>query len=1193
MAAAVLSAPEESLEPQLHRSLQKLRESLLGFRGDLEQLFVVRSRRNASHRKPDDHFLGSKSSRVACPSIEDKPVAPAPLEKVTVGISGIGRCAGDSPAAKGRKREISTAELGGEEVLRERVVEFLASSQQKGPKITCADIQELWVNKLGADTASISVLYTYGVDEAENHMSVWSFLERSRSDCRQFILTRSGDSWRIEQMLSVDSPEEDECEASIRVPHGDIEAPPAGEVPGTAADAAQPSPASKSEGSPSKRKVPPPLADFSVEESELDAGGLGAAEGDADADTLLDSIQHGFEVLDPARTPKAIFQGFATSSGSTPCILRRDFAQFAAMYGGRSPAAHGGEKTFNDLFDELAVPTGGADPDERGVPYDLFCAELCPKKQPDAVLRIRGKRSALVCDLQAAVAALHRNAGSPAMRSRLQGAFGPTFKTSPEDCARAQIGNRPLSEADLEGAVRQLLGASPGAAPDAVAVKALWCELVRGRKGPDRQLAPEEFARLFRDMGGETAPMPSPLGGRVKVKPLDADIIDTSDAVAADAVVAAAMSAPSSADAAAEGSASTLLDAIRFGMAADAREPSEVFDAVSTRTQGPGVSAKALALEDFTSLAAKFGGSHVCGGTKIDNVFADIGVLFERLAVIDTNGRHSVPYDVFVTEICPDRAPDAVARAAKLRNGLLRDLQIAVRLTTRQSQPRIPGLSDDGVVDEATFRRVVHEVMGAPPAASPDPVAVKSLWCFLVRGHQTQRRLTAKELLGILTAAPKSPSERFRAAGHSGSLEFSDGEDSDFDVGHSAPLPDAVIESITPFATPKAPARPVLRAPDAGGLAPTREHSGAERAESKREAMIQKIQQNASNAASYVDLAKDLGEKEIVTVAGCEYNQKELYLKAVRLDPTFAAAYSDLGCILSMEGGRAVLLEGREYTEEALYVRAIELDPQLVLAYENLRDVLEPGKSVTIGGTEYNQKALSRKITELKEEESKEKGAADPDPGEDRDLWGAVATDIAAAAVSLADKEKLHTKLHTDTGGGRDLWGAVAQDIAARAPADCQDSPTSASHISDSHHSPMGASLGIISLSELVSPTGADLVSMQAPTSEPARSSPTAASEAVPSTAKPNSEEAPAPSPCEDAASPPAPAAAPVGGAARGPGRGDAGSDDSSDDGLPLRRPMTDMQRRALGALAGRRDDIDDDMTVRTSKHLRPPEQLP
>ena len=89
------------------------------------------------------------------------------------------------------------------------------------------------------------------------------------------------------------------------------------------------------------------------------------------------------------RTPKAIFDGFATAiPGADPMISREKFATIVAMYGGRSPAASGGEMLSSTLFEQLAVrrPDGGM----LAVPYDLFCSELCPARAPDALLRVTG-----------------------------------------------------------------------------------------------------------------------------------------------------------------------------------------------------------------------------------------------------------------------------------------------------------------------------------------------------------------------------------------------------------------------------------------------------------------------------------------------------------------------------------------------------------------------------------------------------------------------------------------------------------------------------------------------------------------------------------------------------------------------------------------------------------------------------------
>lgn len=100
------------------------------------------------------------------------------------------------------------------------------------------------------------------------------------------------------------------------------------------------------------------------------------------------------QASEASKTPRAVFVSFASGSDTDAVIPREGFEHLIVVLGGRSPAAAGAA----DLFDELAVTVG----DRRGVPYDLFCVELCVGSAPDAALRLDGKRRQAINDLRAA-----------------------------------------------------------------------------------------------------------------------------------------------------------------------------------------------------------------------------------------------------------------------------------------------------------------------------------------------------------------------------------------------------------------------------------------------------------------------------------------------------------------------------------------------------------------------------------------------------------------------------------------------------------------------------------------------------------------------------------------------------------------------------------------------------------------------
>ncbi|MGR3912760.1 MAG: hypothetical protein QRY71_05595, partial [Candidatus Rhabdochlamydia sp.] len=78
----------------------------------------------------------------------------------------------------------------------------------------------------------------------------------------------------------------------------------------------------------------------------------------------------------------------------------------------------------------------------------------------------------------------------------------------------------------------------------------------------------------------------------------------------------------------------------------------------------------------------------------------------------------------------------------------------------------------------------------------------------------------------------------------------------------------------------------------------------------------------------YCNLANCLSEDEMVELLSGEfYTQKELYIKAIKLNPQEGNFYCNLANCLS-EDEMVELLSGEFYTQKELYLKAIQLNPQ-------------------------------------------------------------------------------------------------------------------------------------------------------------------------------------------------------------------------------------------------------------------------
>merc|ERR1711935_947177 len=97
-------------------------------------------------------------------------------------------------------------------------------------------------------------------------------------------------------------------------------------------------------------------------------------------------------------------------------------------------------------------------------------------------------------------------------------------------------------------------------------------------------------------------------------------------------------------------------------------------------------------------LAARLGGGSCLNqedpegsATSTDN---EASMLFDELAIMDSKGHLTFPYELFVLEVCSKREPDLAAKTAKLGATLLRDLRARVRSSVPESMERIVSFAE-------------------------------------------------------------------------------------------------------------------------------------------------------------------------------------------------------------------------------------------------------------------------------------------------------------------------------------------------------------------------------------------------------------------------------------------------------------------------------------------------------------------
>ena len=77
-------------------------------------------------------------------------------------------------------------------------------------------------------------------------------------------------------------------------------------------------------------------------------------------------------------------------------------------------------------------------------------------------------------------------------------------------------------------------------------------------------------------------------------------------------------------------------------------------------------------------------------------------------------------------------------------------------------------------------------------------------------------------------------------------------------------------------------------------------------------------------------------------------SRAQLYVEALHLNPNLSAAYNDLGTLYVDGLKSATLRNGRRYRASDLFIQAIRCDPTNTLAFSNLAALTPPGSKVTL-----------------------------------------------------------------------------------------------------------------------------------------------------------------------------------------------------------------------------------------------------
>jgi hypothetical protein len=98
---------------------------------------------------------------------------------------------------------------------------------------------------------------------------------------------------------------------------------------------------------------------------------------------------------------------------------------------------------------------------------------------------------------------------------------------------------------------------------------------------------------------------------------------------------------------------------------------------------------------------------------------------------------------------------------------------------------------------------------------------------------------------------------------------------------------------------------------------------------------------------------------------GKEMGRKQLFLKAIELEPTFSMSYVRLG--KAVEGGSAKLPDGTELTEQQLYLKAIELDAKNWRAFDALNHAITSADAIVElpDGSKVTKKDINLKVVHM------------------------------------------------------------------------------------------------------------------------------------------------------------------------------------------------------------------------------------
>ncbi|MGR3912421.1 MAG: tetratricopeptide repeat protein, partial [Candidatus Rhabdochlamydia sp.] len=133
-----------------------------------------------------------------------------------------------------------------------------------------------------------------------------------------------------------------------------------------------------------------------------------------------------------------------------------------------------------------------------------------------------------------------------------------------------------------------------------------------------------------------------------------------------------------------------------------------------------------------------------------------------------------------------------------------------------------------------------------------------------------------------------------------------------------------------------------------------------------KELYLKAIQLNPKNAILYYNIACLLENNETVELLnGKIYTSKELYLKAIQLNPKNAMFYCNFANLLKNHE-TIKLLNGEIYTNKKLYLKSTQLDPKNAIVYSNLAYLLKNNETIKLlNGEIYTKKELYLKAAQL------------------------------------------------------------------------------------------------------------------------------------------------------------------------------------------------------------------------------------